>query len=306
MPAYNAENYLKESIESILNQTFGDFEFIIVEDFSSDNSKKIIKEFMKKDRRIKLVENKKNLGVAKSRTKGVKISRGKYIATFDADDISLPKRLEIQFKFLEGHKDIFLIGGSGIVIDEFGDKIGVFKKFNDEKKVKKKLLEGNPMINSSTMFRNEGKIFYRDKFDGADEHDLFLRFLSEGKRITNISDFLVKYRITPGSITSKKRNKQAYFAKKIQEFYFQREKSGKDEYNKFDPKFDDDFEGEEDYEKIKLNSRIFGGFQEGNFCEVRKNIKIYFKKYGFHKNLILYYILSFFPRRFIEFLRERF
>jgi glycosyltransferase involved in cell wall biosynthesis len=302
MPAYNAEKYLEESINSILGQTFKDFEFIIIDDASTDNSSRILQRFKRKDKRIILLKNKKNQGVARTRNIGMKIAKGRYIATFDADDISLSNRLEIQYNFLEHHPDIFLTGGSAIIIDENGTKIGIFKKFNNPKKLKKKLLKSNPIVNSSVMFRNTGNVYYRDKFDGADEYDLFLRLLSERKKLTNLEAFLVKYRITPGSISLKKRAKQEFFSKKIQQFYFQREKFGKDEYDKFDIRVVQGLKEDADFEKVKLTSKILGSFQDNHMKETRESIKIYNKRYGFNRFYFFLYLLSFFPHRLTFFL----
>ncbi|MDD4353774.1 MAG: glycosyltransferase family A protein, partial [Candidatus Nanoarchaeia archaeon] len=124
MSAYNTERYIAEAIESILNQTFKDFEFIIIDDGSTDDSLKIIKRYVKKDRRIKLIHNKKNIGLTKSLNKGLKIAKGQYIARMDADDISLPQRFQIQYDFLEKNKDIFLIGTTAFLIDDKGDRLG--------------------------------------------------------------------------------------------------------------------------------------------------------------------------------------
>ena len=100
MTAYNTEKYIKEAIESILNQTFKDFEFIIVDDGSTDNTRLIIEEYAKKDRRIKILYNKKNLGIVKSLNKAIAIAKGKYIARMDSDDVSKLNRLEKQFVFM--------------------------------------------------------------------------------------------------------------------------------------------------------------------------------------------------------------
>lgn len=108
MPVYNSEKYLNEAIESILNQTFVDFEFIIINDASNDNSENIIESYQ--DSRIKYFKNEKNLGVAKTLNKGLKLAQGKYIARMDSDDISLPERLYKQFKFMEVYNDIDVCG----------------------------------------------------------------------------------------------------------------------------------------------------------------------------------------------------
>ena len=103
MPVYNSEKYLREAIKSILNQTFTNFELIIINDGSTDNSLKIIKSF--KDNRIKIIKNKGNLGLIKTLNKGIDLAQGKYIARMDADDIAMPKRLEKQIAFFNENPD---------------------------------------------------------------------------------------------------------------------------------------------------------------------------------------------------------
>ena len=108
--AYNSENFVAITLESVLNQTFKDFEYIIFEDASSDNTAKILKEYSQKDSRIKIVTKEKNLGYQgfiKNLNSGLKMARGKYIARIDADDIANADRLQVQYDFLEKNKDIF-------------------------------------------------------------------------------------------------------------------------------------------------------------------------------------------------------
>ncbi|MBU2458965.1 MAG: glycosyltransferase, partial [Nanoarchaeota archaeon] len=230
MPVYNAEKFLDESIKSILSQTFQDSEFIIINDGSMDNSLKIIKEYARKDKRIILINNAKNLGLQKTLNKGLKAASGRYIARMDADDISLPNRLGIQYNYLEKHPEIFLLGGSAIVIDEEGKRMGSFRKQDNPSRVRKKLGKSNSIIHSSIVFRNEG-LSYREKFKTSEDYDFYLRALSSGKKITNLSDFLIKYRISKNSFVSTKPD-QSFFYKKAREFYKQRSKEGRDDYNK--------------------------------------------------------------------------
>lgn len=124
MSVYNSEKYLEDSIKSILNQSFKDFEFIIVNDCSNDNSLKIINKYKENDVRIRLINNSKKINLANSLNKCLKVAKGKYIARMDADDISIKNRLEIQYNFMEENEDIFLCGGSAIVINEYGKKKG--------------------------------------------------------------------------------------------------------------------------------------------------------------------------------------
>jgi len=110
MPAYNVEKYVGEAIESILNQTFKDFEFIILNDGSTDNTAKIVKEYAKNDKRIKFIDNKKNRGFVASLNQCLDVAVGEYIAKMDSDDISLPQRLEKQVKYLDENPDVGMVG----------------------------------------------------------------------------------------------------------------------------------------------------------------------------------------------------
>ena len=112
MCVYNRETYLQQAIDSILAQTFRDFEFVIVNDGSIDNSWQILNEYSEKDSRIVLIDNKKNIGLEKSLNKGLAATKGEYVARQDADDISLPNRLQLQVDYLENHPEIGALGSS--------------------------------------------------------------------------------------------------------------------------------------------------------------------------------------------------
>ena len=118
MPVYNAEKYLKVAIESILNQTFKDYEFIIVDDHSSDKSWKIIRTYAKKDKRIIALRNEQNLRTTRSLNRGLKIAKGKYIARMDADDWSHPDRLQKQYEFMEENPGVGVSGAAVEICDK--------------------------------------------------------------------------------------------------------------------------------------------------------------------------------------------
>mgnify|MGYP000182675022 FL=1 len=126
---YNGSLYLEKAIESILNQTFSDFDFLIIDDASTDNSVEIIKSY--NDHRIVFIQNSKNIGQVASLNKGLKIAKGKYIARFDQDDVCLPKRLEEQYDFLASHQRISIISSWEYVIDSEGNKIREAKRCLD-------------------------------------------------------------------------------------------------------------------------------------------------------------------------------
>jgi|APSaa5957512622_1039677.scaffolds.fasta_scaffold13584_3 glycosyltransferase involved in cell wall biosynthesis len=302
-PVFNAEAYLEESITSILDQSFKDFELILIEDGSKDGSKKILKEFKKRDKRVILLENSSNLGLQVSLNKGLDVAKGKYIARMDADDLSLEKRFEKQFNYLEKHKDIFLVGTSAEIIDNLGNKLGVLNKFDNSRKVKRKLLVSNTMIHPSIMFRNTRDLKYREKFKCSEDYDFYLRIISSGRKITNLPDILLKYRLSNGSFVSTMPNQEFYF-KKAKEFYLQRRDGGEDNEINLTPPKEKIFKHYS--EKDDLKFKIFILLQAGESREVRKALLAFFRKQGLEKKLALYYVLSLLPRKFLKFLQKVF
>lgn len=230
LPVYNSEKYLDESISSILNQTFKNIELIIINDGSKDNSLKIIKKYADKDKRIKLINNSKNIGLAASLNKAIEKSQGKYIARMDADDVSFPERLKIQFNYLESNLDVFLCSGSAIIIDENGQEIG---KQIPPKVASQLLPIQNYFIHPSYLFRNQG-IKYRDKFFRAEDYDFLLRLLSEKKKMITLDEILLKYRMNPTGSTFCNTSRHLYYVSLAKYFYYLRRETGKDNYDGFD------------------------------------------------------------------------
>jgi len=304
MSAYNAEKYIAEAIESILNQTFKNFEFIIINDCSTDNSLKIIKKYMKKDKRIILINNKKNFGRAKSRNRGLKIAKGKYIAILDSDDVSLSERFEKQYNFLEQHQDVFLVGTGSINIDENGIKKSISKPICSFKKISKILPFNNCIFHPSIMFRNGDKYFYREKFPYSQDYDLYLRLLSKGKRLVNMPEILIKYRINPHAVSWTKSAKQKLFAEKAKKFYHQRLEHGKEEYNRFDPNTILNINVEKSADKFILKCEIESSFRINNFKTTKIFCKRYFKHYGVFNKILIYYFLSFTGKKFVNNIRK--
>ena len=122
MPVYNGEKYLREAIGSILNQTFNDFEFLIINDSSTDSTREIILSY--DDTRIRLEDNEKNIGLTHSLNKGLRLAKGKYVARMDADDISLPDRLEKQLAVIENNTDVSIVACWIDIIDKNNTYIG--------------------------------------------------------------------------------------------------------------------------------------------------------------------------------------
>ncbi len=151
MPVFNAQNFIKDAIRSILNQTYKNFELIIINDVSTDMSDKLIKSF--KDKRIRYIQNEINSGVAKSLNIGLRIARGKFVARLDADDIATKDRLQKQINFLNSHRDIGVVGSWVILINNKEKQLHIKKYPEKYDAIKKEAIRCNPLNHSTVMFR---------------------------------------------------------------------------------------------------------------------------------------------------------
>lgn len=214
MSVRNGEAYLKACIDSILGQTFGDFEFIIIDDASTDASAVLIDEYTLADDRVRLVGNKENLGLTKSLNIALKKARGEYIARMDADDISFPERFDKQVKFLDENPDYGVVGAFAQVIDDKGDKVVGFENWieeTDNKTIQKELIKWNVIVHPLAMVRRsviEKVGGYDESFKYAQDYDLWLRIAMISK-IHNLPEFLLNYRMSKESITASRNKLQA-------------------------------------------------------------------------------------------------
>lgn len=192
MPVYNCELYIKEAIESILNQTYANFELLLIEDCSTDTTLQICKSFQ--DDRIVIIEKEKNSGYTNSLNYGLSIARGKYIARMDGDDISLPERFEKQVTFMESNKEVIVCGTLYKLLDR--DEVYILPEYHEDIKIK--LLYGNClghptiMIRKSVLINNDLK--YDTVMEPAEDYDLWVRLIGLGK-IHNLQQVLLHYRV---------------------------------------------------------------------------------------------------------------
>ncbi len=197
---YNAETYLAEAIESILSQTFTDFELLIINDGSTDNSKKIINSFS--DNRIRLVDNETNIKLIATLNKGIDLARGKYIARMDADDISVPTRLEKQVTFMESHPEV---GVCGSWFETFGNEKKTVKYPEKDEDILMMLLHQTPFCHPTIIFRKEvfekNSIRFLPEFLHAEEYDVWVR-LAGNTRFANIPEVLLFYRQHEASVSN--------------------------------------------------------------------------------------------------------
>lgn len=220
MPAYNAEKYIGESIDSILNQTYGDFEFIIINDGSRDSTKEIILSYS--DNRIVYLENEINSGIVVTLNKGLKYATGEYIARMDADDIAVAERLEKQIEFMEKNKDVGVLG-TGICIfgEDVQEQARVFT--TNPEQLKAELIFNSCIAHPTVMMRsnilkNNG-LSYDLEYAGAEDYNLWWK-IAKVSRIATIPDLLVKYRIHSSQITKKKDEKYYKMMIKLMEERF--------------------------------------------------------------------------------------
>lgn len=183
MPCYNAAPYIAKAIDSILNQTYRDFEFIIIDDGSVDNTYEILTKY--KGTRINIIKKEKNEGIVKALNLGVNLAKGEYIARMDADDISLPHRLEVQMKLIEKDPSIILLGGWCKEIDENGKVIKTHRYPASHEKLVENLISGRKFPpHASMIFRKDLMLKvkgYRERFRHSEDTDLWLRLIDQGK-----------------------------------------------------------------------------------------------------------------------------
>lgn len=207
MSVYNDEKFVREAIDSILNQTFTDFEFLIINDGSKDDSLKIIKSY--KDTRITLI-SRENKGLVYSLNEGIKLAKGEYIARQDSDDVSLPHRLETEVKFLDSHPKVGLVGSNYTIIDTKGKRMVTTNVFTHPADLKLTQITCNQFGHGSIMARKTilQKLKGYDKSVGhVEDYDLWTR-ISRVADIANIEEPTYLYRTNPNGITQQNHDLQ--------------------------------------------------------------------------------------------------
>jgi glycosyltransferase involved in cell wall biosynthesis len=214
MSVYNGSGLLGQAVESLLKQSFVDFELIIIDDKSTDGSLDIISKLAQLDGRIRVIKNDINLGLTKSLNVGIRASVAEYVARMDADDISYADRLLNQVDFLDNNRDCGLVGSWAKVINERGEFIRDLKYPTDHQSVCADLIKYNPFVHSSIMMRKkilEGVGLYDEGYKYAQDYELYFR-LSKTCQLANLPLFLVASRVNEGSITSRSNRKQTLCA----------------------------------------------------------------------------------------------
>lgn len=215
MSVYNGASYLHKSIESILSQTFTDFEFIIIDDSSTDTTCKIITEYADRDQRLRLFKNAENIGLTKSLNKGLALAQGEYVARQDADDVSLPQRFEKQVALLNEHPEVVLVSCNLELINSEGHLIGKLERACSPELIPWYLLFYNRLAgHSQVSFRREiAKSLggYLENRRYSQDYELWCRLVKVGK-FAIIPEVLLQQRMHSNSISIDKKSEQKAYS----------------------------------------------------------------------------------------------
>jgi glycosyltransferase involved in cell wall biosynthesis len=194
MPVHNGMQYVREAIDSILGQTYTDFEFVIVDDGSTDDTPSILAEYAGQDSRIKILTNQQNLGIVASLNKGLDACRGEYIVRMDGDDIATPDRLSKQISRLQDDPDIAVLGGAVTYIDHDGRGLGLVRQC----RLQASLLSGNPLLHPAVVIRrnilDRHFLRYREEYRYAEDYFLWLEVSRVGK-LDALEEIVLNYRL---------------------------------------------------------------------------------------------------------------
>lgn len=202
MSVFNGERFLSESVESILAQTFADFEFLIINDGSTDKTTEILSSYTKLDSRVRVFAQ-QNRGRAESLNAGIELAAGRYIARIDADDVAMANRLQEQVDFLKRHPNVGLLGGACELINDSGQVLQQTRCLLDDSAIQSELLVGNPIWHPAVVMRKEVVVAsggYRKALLDADDYDLWLR-MAERSQLANLPQIVLQYRIHSAQVS---------------------------------------------------------------------------------------------------------
>lgn len=232
MPVYNVENYVEKALLSICNQTYSNLQIIVIDDCSTDNTYKIVSEIAKLDTRILLLRNEINSKIVKTLNYGLQHAKGDFIARMDGDDISAPKRLEKQLKFLINNPIYSLVGSHIVTIDDSDNILGKQKMPTDWKNIKRSIIYASPVLHIWLAKREVyTKLNGYREIPGAEDYDFLLRMLSMGFYFTNIDGYDYSVRIRDGNTNTTIGFNQRLMSNYVVNLYKLREEGGDDGFS---------------------------------------------------------------------------
>lgn len=204
IPTYNGAKYITRAVYGILNQTFTDFELLIIDDGSTDNTLEVLSVI--KDSRIRVYQNDQNRGVAYTRNRGIELARGDFLAVNDVDDYSYPQRLEMQIKFLLSHPSYWAVGASAKRIKQ-DRRHNIWEYPKNDEEIRCRLFWGASFVNSTALFNllrlKQNGLCYSLEFEVAEDYDLFEKISRIGK-LANIDEILIEYQVRNDGLTLSK------------------------------------------------------------------------------------------------------
>lgn len=209
MVACNVDRFLSEAIESILSQTFSDFEFVILDFGSTDETMDVISSYAAADGRIKTHQIPR-CSLPEARNTACSYAQGRYIAVMDADDVCLPNRLQLEFDFMESHPDVAIVGGATEWINAEGRSLGIHRVPTEDDSIKRALTVRCPFWHPTVFLRRDAFDLvggYRRIFTYAHDYDLELR-IADRFQVANLKQVVVRYRVHPSQVTFRKQNLQ--------------------------------------------------------------------------------------------------
>jgi GT2 family glycosyltransferase len=217
MSVHNGGHFLRDAVESILGQTFANFEFLVIDDGSTDGSGVLLERFAQRDHRVRVVHQ-ENAGLTRSLNRGLALARGDFIARMDADDVSERNRIQAQLDFLRSHTEITVLGTSDKVIDGAGRTLTEERRPRDPQVVRWAMSYGCALCHPSVIFRRraiQAVGGYGPGFRYAQDYDLWTRLVMKGTKMSSIPECLVRYRISGSNISVARKQEQRQCALRI-------------------------------------------------------------------------------------------
>lgn len=216
MPAYNVAAFVDAAVDSILGQSFGDFELIAIDDGSTDGTRERLRERARLDRRVRLIEHARNRGLVESLNEGLAVARGPFIARMDSDDISAPRRFELQMQALQKRPSVVVLGAQGWFM---GQRRGACHRPVGVAACMRRLPFDNPLLHNAVLMRTQWLrdrgLYYREQAQYAEDYDLWVQVAERGGEIDNLAAALVGYRVHGTSITQSRAAAQEATAQTI-------------------------------------------------------------------------------------------
>lgn len=219
IPVYNCAAHLRQSVDSILAQTFQNFEILLIDDCSADGSREIVRMYAEKDARVRAVLHSKNIGLAATLNEGIELAKGEYIARLDQDDEALPRRLEYQVTYLDANNDVALVGGQPFNMGATPEHDKRVYLPTDPAEIAERLPRENCIYHPAVMYRREvvrALGGYRTEFKNAEDYDLWLR-ISLNHRLANLSEPVIRYRLNVSGMSYSRRWEQLRYVYLAQE-----------------------------------------------------------------------------------------